>query len=61
MYCERSLAGDAAHRVTPRGGNGLAMAVRGGLAIDTARAAAELLRPVGDVVGHRAATMAGAA
>ncbi|GAA0497335.1 FAD-dependent oxidoreductase [Paractinoplanes deccanensis] len=27
------LAGDAAHRVTPRGGNGLAMAVRGGLAI----------------------------
>ncbi|MDZ5619307.1 FAD-dependent monooxygenase [Nocardioides sp. HM23] len=27
------LAGDAAHRVTPRGGNGLAMAVRDGLAI----------------------------
>ncbi|MEV0568533.1 FAD-dependent monooxygenase [Dactylosporangium sp. NPDC050588] len=27
------LAGDAAHRVTPRGGNGLAMAVRDGIAI----------------------------
>lgn len=27
------LAGDAAHRVTPRGGNGLAMAVRDGLAL----------------------------
>lgn len=27
------LAGDAAHRVTPRGGNGLAMAVRDGIAL----------------------------
>lgn len=27
------LAGDAAHRVTPRGGNGLAMAVRDGIAV----------------------------